>query len=94
MQQLKQPKQLLGMAAALLANVIFGFSFLFSKIALQAAHPLVILAVRFTVAFAVLNLLLLTGRFRLRLRGKPLKRLQTTDKPAEISAGLCFLEQI
>lgn len=75
MQQLKQPKQLLGMAAALLANVIFGFSFLFSKIALQAAHPLVILAVRFTVAFAVLNLLLLTGRFRLRLGGKPLKRL-------------------
>ena len=46
-----------GILAALVPNVIFGFSFLFSKIALDYAHPLMILAIRFTVAFAVLNIL-------------------------------------
>lgn len=75
MQQLKQSNQRLGMLAALAANVIFGFSFLFSKMGLRVAHPLIILAVRFSAAFLVLNLLLLTGRFHLRLRGKPWGRL-------------------
>ena len=72
---MKDKKQLLGMLAALTANVIFGFSFIFSKLALQSSHPLIILAVRFTVAFAVLNLLLLTGKIKLKLKGKPKKRL-------------------
>ncbi len=57
--------------AALLANVIFGFSFLFSKVALEYAHPLIILAVRFTVAFAVLNVLWAAGVVKLRFKGKP-----------------------
>ena len=34
------------------------------------ATPFVLLAVRFTVAFALLNLMLLTGKFSLRLKGK------------------------
>lgn len=72
---MQNSKQLGGMVAALTANIIFGFSFLFSKIALGVAHPLIILAIRFLVAFAVLNLLLLTGRFKLQLRGKPKGRL-------------------
>lgn len=72
---MQNSKQLSGIAAALTANIIFGFSFLFSKIALEVAHPLIILAIRFLVAFAVLNLLLLTGRFKLQLHGKPKGRL-------------------
>jgi drug/metabolite transporter (DMT)-like permease len=68
-------KQLGGMAAALTANVIFGFSFIFSKMALQAAHPLLILAVRFTFAFICLNLLMLTGLVKINLRGKKKGRL-------------------
>ena len=64
-----------GSAAALIANVIFGFSFLFSKIALDVAHPLIILSVRFTVAFAVLSALWACGAVKLNLRGKPKKRL-------------------
>jgi len=68
-----KPKQLKGSIAALLVNIIFGFSFLFSKVALNYAHPLVILAVRFTVAFAVLNLLWLFGVFKLNFKGKDKK---------------------
>lgn len=63
-------KQLLGMAAALGANFIFGFSFVFSKMALRVAHPLIILAVRFTVAFIVMNILVLTRAVKINLRGK------------------------
>ena len=68
-------KQLCGILAALFANIIFGFSFIFSKMALAVAHPLVILAVRFAVAFLVLNLLLLTGKIKLSFKGKPKGKL-------------------
>ena len=50
---------LTGSLAALFSNVIFGLSFLFSTYALTVAHPLVILAARFTAAFLFMNLLLL-----------------------------------
>lgn len=68
-------KNLSGILAALFANIIFGFSFIFSKLALSAAHPLIILAVRFTAAFLVLNLLLLTGKIKINLKGKPKLKL-------------------
>lgn len=68
-------KEICGMLAAFGANMIFGFSFIFSKLALSAAHPLIILAVRFTVAFAVLNILLLTGKIQLNFKGKKKGRL-------------------
>ncbi len=72
---MRDKKQFYGILAALLANVIFGFSFIFSKAALNAAHPLIILAVRFTVAFLALNLLLLTGKIKLSFKGKPKTKL-------------------
>lgn len=68
-------KQIKGSIAALIVNIIFGFSFLFSKVALSFAHPLIILAVRFTVAFVVLNLLWLFGVVKLTFKGKPKKRI-------------------
>ena len=61
--------------AGLLGYSIFGFSFLFSKIALETAAPFVLLAARFLLAFLALNLLLLTPSAQLSLRGKPLKLL-------------------
>lgn len=64
-----------GTIAALLTNVIFGFSFLFSKVALDYSHPLIILSVRFTVAFAVLNLMWLCKILKLDFKGKPKTRL-------------------
>lgn len=60
---------------ALAGYVIFGFSFLFSKRALDIATPFVLLAARFTVAFLILNALLLTKKFSLNLQGKELKLL-------------------
>lgn len=72
---MKNKKDAAGVAAALAANMIFGCSFIFSKKALAVAHPLIILSVRFTVAFIAMSLLALCGKFRLNLNGKPKKRL-------------------
>lgn len=49
-------------AAVILGNTIFGFSFIFSKMALQITVPSVLIAVRFLCAFAALNLIVLFGR--------------------------------
>ena len=64
-------KSLIGILCALLANVIFGFCFIFSKTALKYADPLIISSIRFTIAFLVFNLLLLTKKFKLSFKGKP-----------------------
>lgn len=64
-----------GAVCALVANIIFGFSFLFSKVALAVAHPLIILAVRFTVAFLVLNVLWAFKIIKINIKGKPKARL-------------------
>ena len=61
--------------SGLLGYSIFGFSFLFSKVALGLTTPLVLLSVRFLTAFLVMNLLVLTGKMRLSLGGKPVRML-------------------
>lgn len=61
--------------AGLLGYSILGFSFLFSKIALTWISPLTLLSLRFLLAFLTLNLLLLTGKVRLELKGKPVGSL-------------------
>lgn len=61
--------------AGLAGYSIFGFSFLFSKLALDVAMPNVLLSVRFTVAFILLNLFLLTGKMKISLKGKPVAKL-------------------
>jgi len=58
-----------------LGYAIFGFSFIFSKQALTVATPFVLLAARFTVAFLILNCLVLTGKFKINLKGKNIKLL-------------------
>lgn len=51
---------------------IWGFTFLASRIAQDYGTPFVLLFWRFALAFALLNLLCLTGRFPVRLRGRRL----------------------
>lgn len=51
---------------------IWGFTFLASRIAQDYGTPFVLLFWRFALAFALLNLLRLTGRFPVRLRGRRL----------------------
>ncbi|MBQ2781248.1 MAG: DMT family transporter [Clostridia bacterium] len=79
-------KQTQGMLAALATNLIFGFSFLFSKMAIAVAHPLTVLAVRFTVAFAALNILWLCGAAKPRFRGKKYGRLLLMS----VAQPLCY----
>ena len=71
MRYLLMKRSALATWAALLAYSIFGFSFLFSKVALNLAAPFVLLSARFVTAFLVLNLLALTGKMPFHLKGKP-----------------------
>ncbi|ANE45572.1 transporter [Paenibacillus swuensis] len=55
-----------------LNSIILGFSFLFSKIALEHAHPLDTLTFRFAASFAGLSVPVALGFVKLNYRGKPL----------------------
>ena len=59
----------------LAANVIFGFSFLFSKIAFSQTSPMIALSIRFLLAFALLNVLVLCKVVRLRIGGRDIRKL-------------------
>ena len=67
--------------AVILGNVIFGFSFIYSKMALQITVPSVMIAVRFLTAFLVLNLIVLVGR-RIQVRVPEEERGQEGDVPS------------
>ena len=67
--------KILAPLAALLGYGIFGFSFLFSKIALNQTSPLILLAVRFTVAFVLMNVVILLAKLPFSLKGKPVRWL-------------------
>ena len=58
--------------AAVAGNAFWGFSFLFTRVALEETTPEVMLAVRFTIAFGLMNIPLLLGRQKLQLKGKRL----------------------
>ena len=60
-------KTLKATLAAIICNIIFGLSFMFAKVALEYAHPLIILSVRFTAAFAVMNMMWLFKMVKLNL---------------------------
>ena len=59
-----------GMLAAGTAYSIFGLSYLFSKMALDVTEPMILLCVRFSVTFILLNLLLIFRVFKVHYRGK------------------------
>lgn len=67
--------------AVLLGNAIFGLSFLFSKLALQLTIPSVLIAARFTAAFAVLNAIVLVGKNVKKADGTPLIAFSLRGKP-------------
>ncbi len=73
---MKEQKRIqLAMAGALFANVIFGFSFLFTKLALTVASPVLLLAYRFTFAFLLMSIIALCKPEILQLKGKPVKNV-------------------
>jgi len=69
-------KRLLGILAALVANLIFGFSFFFTTTALNSGlNPIALICARFTLAFIILNILWLLGVFKLRFKNKRIGKL-------------------
>jgi drug/metabolite transporter (DMT)-like permease len=64
----KNRKEEISLLFALSGFVIFGFSFIFSKQALSVSSLFVMLAARFALAFIFLNLLILTGKFKINLK--------------------------
>ena len=52
--------------AALMAQVIFGFSFMFTKIALKSASPLTVIADRYIMAFIGLTIVMLITKTKMR----------------------------
>jgi len=61
--------------AVLVYAAIIGLSFMFTKVALTHASPIDTLALRFTLSFAAIMVLVATGVFRISLKGKPWPRL-------------------
>jgi len=72
-----------GIIAGILGNSIFGFSFMFSRIAMNVAAPFIMLMYRFVIAFILINITVLISRrfkncpkwMRCELRGKKLMPL-------------------
>lgn len=65
---------------------IWGFSLLLTRVGQRYASPMVLLSIRFLLAFALLNIPLL-GREKLRLRGKNLRPLAVLG----VLEPLCFV---
>jgi drug/metabolite transporter (DMT)-like permease len=59
------------MWAAFLANVIFGFSFLFTRVSLLHTTPYVLLSCRFFVALLVFSIVLFLWKKSVSFKGKP-----------------------
>lgn len=77
------------MVCAVVGNAIFGFSFMFSRLAMTAASPLQLLSLRFLFAFVLMNALLLTGKVSLRLKGRRAWRLLSLGVLEPVSYFLC-----
>ncbi|MFW6381767.1 MAG: DMT family transporter [Bacillota bacterium] len=58
--------------AGLCFSIIFGFSFMFTKEALEVIDPFLLLALRFLLAATTLTLLKITGLVRMNFKGKKL----------------------
>lgn len=80
--------------AVIIGNSIFGFSFLFSKVALQITVPSVLLAVRFFTAFAVLNLIAVVGRNIRQRNGDPLVEFSLKGKPLKYVLLLALFQPV
>lgn len=79
---MKQEKiHILSLLAALVASVIFGMSFMFSKLALAVAQPSVLLAFRFTVAVAAMTLVIAVNALAGKLQGRKLFAFNLYHKP-------------
>lgn len=68
-------KEILAYIASIVFASIFGFSFLFSKMALEVVSPIKLLAFRFLIAFFLMSLLLWMKIIKVSFKGKNVKEL-------------------
>ena len=78
-----------GLIAVLTGNVIFGFSFLFSRLALNITIPSVLVAYRFLAAFLVMNIIVAAGRMIKKKDGSPLVEFSLKGKPVVDFSLIC-----
>ena len=83
-----------GLLAVAAGNVIFGFSFLFSRLALNITIPGVLMAYRFTIAFLVMNIIVLAGRKIRKKDGSPLVEFSLKGKPLKNVLLLALFQPI
>lgn len=67
---MERRKLLLPVLAAIAGNAFWGFSYLFNRVALAETTPELMLAIRFLISFLLMNVPVLLGRQKLRLKGK------------------------
>lgn len=61
--------------AVCIGQTIWGFSYLFTKTAMNYASPDQLLSVRFIIATIIMTFMLFTGKYKVSLKGKKLKSL-------------------
>lgn len=67
----KRDQMTLAIIAATVGHSLWGLSYLFSRIALGVAAPEVLLASRFTIATLIMTGMILLGKAKFSLKGKP-----------------------
>ena len=65
--KMKDKKIILATLAALGAQMIFGFSFMFTKIALRFASPMTVIADRYIIAFLSMSLVLIATKTKIKI---------------------------
>ncbi len=91
---MRSKKETLGYGAVALGNIIFGFSFLFSKLALEITVPEMLIATRFVTAFVILNLIVLFGRLLKKKDGTSLLAFSLKGKPKKEILLLALFQPI
>ena len=83
-----------GLLAVVAGNVIFGFSFLFSRLALFITVPSALVAYRFVTAFAVMNIIVFAGRKIRKKGGSPLVEFSLRGKPLKYVLLLAVFQPV
>lgn len=73
--ELKERSALLPYIALSVGQIIWGFSYLFTRVALRTTSPDVLLSLRFILASTLMSLMILFGKAKVSFRGKKLKPL-------------------
>lgn len=68
-------KAIVGVLAVLVCEVLFGFSYLFTKSITDSISPMSLLSWRFIFAFIIINLCVLTGIIKVNFKGKAIRKL-------------------